>query len=227
MTDMTLTTYPDLVQGSQEWLDARRGIVTASTISKLLTPQLKVADNDTSRGLINTLAAERITGNVDYVYPSFDMQRGTEREPYARQYYADTHSPVTEMGFMVRDFGGYVIGYSPDGLVGEDGLVEIKSPRAKEHLRTILANDVPAQYMAQCQTGLLVSGRDWLDYVSFCPGMPLWTKRVHPDHAWSDALKEAADIAESRIQSVTAMYEASVIGLPATEAIPELEEIVI
>ena len=79
---MTLTIYNDLEQGGTEWLEARRGIVTASTVGKLLTSTGKIANNDTSRALIETLALERITGRVEYIHPSRDMQRGTLLEPF-------------------------------------------------------------------------------------------------------------------------------------------------
>ena len=106
----------------------------------------------------------RITGYVEPVIPTRDMERGTLDEPYARDAYAKfTGVEVEEVGFMVRDFDGYKLGYSPDGLVGDDGLIEIKSRQPKVHLAHILADRVPAENMAQLQTGLLVSGRDCFD----------------------------------------------------------------
>lgn len=220
-----LTLFPDLVQGSAEWLEARAGLVTASTVGKLLTPTLKVADNDTSRGLITTLAAERITGTVEYVWPNADMRRGVEHEPYAREAYTAHHAEVVELGFMTRQFDGFKLGFSPDGLVGADGLIEIKSPRAKAHIQTILHNRVPPWYMAQCQTGLLVSGRKWLDFVSFCAGMPLYVKRVLPDKAWHNAIVDAARAANTAIDQIITRYTDAVRGLHPTERIPEFEDI--
>jgi hypothetical protein len=84
---------------------------------------------------------------------------------------------------MVRDDWGFSLGYSPDGLVGDDGLIEVKCRRQKKHLQTILADEVPPENMAQLQCGLLVSGREWIDYVSYCGGMPMYVKRVYPDTA--------------------------------------------
>lgn len=186
---------------------------------------LSVADNDTSRGLTNTLVAERITGRVVHVNPNQAMQRGTLDEPYARAKYAEHHAPVTEVGFMVRDFGGYKIGYSPDGLVGDEGLIEIKSRDPKKHLATILADEVPAENMAQCQTGLLVTGRAWIDYTSYAGGMPLWTKRVYPDARWQDAITDAVLTFEANAADITARYLAAVEGLPATEYIDHFAEL--
>ncbi|NUR81634.1 MAG: hypothetical protein HOQ21_14465 [Dermatophilaceae bacterium] len=220
---MTLHVLNDLVQGTEEWHDARRGIVTASVVGKLITPTLKVADNDTSRGIVRTLAAERIAGWTDPTPMSDDMWRGVTSEPIARDLYSEHHSPATEVGFMRRDEDGWTLGYSPDGLVGDDGLIEIKAPRAKTHIGTILADRVPAHYMAQCQAGLLVSGRSWLDFVSYCGGLPLWVKRVHPDTAWFAALEAACRHFEQAVADITTTYATAVEGLPLTERVLEEE----
>lgn len=223
---MTLTTYAELEQGSDEWLEARRGLITASAIGKLITPStLKVADNDTSRGLNLTLAAERITGRVEYVHPTFDMQRGTDDEPYARAVYAEQYAPVTEVGFVVREEAGFKIGYSPDGLVGEDGLIEIKSRKPREQVRTFLTQSVPPENRAQIQAGLFVTGRSWCDYVSYAQGLPLFVKRVHADPKWAEVIEAAATRFEVDVNQIITDYNAATVGLPLTERRPELEEI--
>jgi hypothetical protein len=183
-----LTEFPEVTQGTPEWHDQRRGLVTASAVGKLITPTLKVASNDVSRGLTATLVAERITGWTEDTATTPDMWRGIDSEPIARDIYSGHYMQATETGFMRLDGDGWTLGYSPDGLVGFDGLIEIKAPRAKGHLNTILADEVPALYMPQLQAGLLVSGRQWIDYVSYCGGMPLYVKRVLPDPAWADAI---------------------------------------
>ena len=222
---MSITTYPTLMQGTDEWFAARRGLVTASVIGKLLTATLKVADNDTSRGLALTLTAERITGNIDPSFLSADMWRGVEDEPVARDLYAERYAPVEQLGFIVRDFGGYRIGYSPDGLVGDDGLIECKSRLQKIHLQTILDDRVPDENMAQLQCGLLVSGRAWIDYVSYCGGMPLWVKRVYPDPMWHAAILAAAETFEANVADILTRYHEVVAGLPATERVNRDAEI--
>lgn len=223
---MTLTTYAELEQGSDAWLAARCGKLTASTIGRLITPTtLKVADNETSRGLTMQLAAERITGNVDYVHPTFDMQRGTDDEPYARDIYAANYAAVEEVGFMVRDFGSYAIGYSPDGLVGEDGAIEIKSRRPKEHLKTVLKGLPPLENMAQLMTALHVSGRDWIDYVSYSAGLPLWVKRVHLDARWARAIDDAAASFEINVSNIVENFASATRGMPETERRADFEEI--
>lgn len=216
---MSLVTFPEVVQGSDEWHDQRRGIVTASVVGKLLTPTLKVASNDVSRGLTVTLAAERITGWTEETPMAADMWRGVESEPFARDVYSGHFGAVDECGFMLWKGPDWSLGYSPDGLVGDDGLIEIKAPRAKTHLNTILTDTVPAHYMAQCQAGLLVSGRRWIDFVSFVGGMPLYVKRVHPDPAWLDAITLACIQFEQNVTQIVADYRARVADLPKTERI--------
>lgn len=216
-TETTLTTYPKVDQGSDEWHRLRRGTITASVVGKLITPTLKVASNDVSRGITTTLAAERITGWTEETAMTSDMWRGVEHEPYARDIYSGHYQQAEEIGFMVREGQGWRLGYSPDGLVGADGLLEIKCPRAKTHLNTILADAVPAFHMPQLQAGLLVSGRAWVDFVSFVAGMPLFVKRVEPDPAWFAAITAACIAFETNAAQIVADYEAKTEGLPKTE----------
>lgn len=214
---MSFHELPDMVQGTEEWHAQRRGLVTASVVGQLITTKtMKAASNDTSRGLTALLVAERITGFTDPTYTSDDMLRGIEDEPVARDKYSEHYAPATETGFMVRDDWGYKIGYSPDGKVGDDGLIEIKSRRQKKHLQTILNDAVPPENMAQLQCGLLVSGREWIDYISYCGGMPLWVKRVLPDPAWAAAIVEAVAAFEEAAEQMTSTYQSSVVGLPMT-----------
>lgn len=223
---MTLFEYRDLEQGSEEWLAARSGIVTASVVGQLITTKtLKPAMNDTARALTMLLVAERITGWADDTYVSADMLRGQMDEPIARDLYSATWAPVEEVGFMVCDTFGFPIGYSPDGLVGDEGLIEVKSRRPKKHLATILADEVPVENLAQIQCGLLVSGREWCDYLSYCGGMPMWRKRVEPDERWFEAIRAAvADFEETAAQMV-ATYRDAVVGLPTTERIDYFPEV--
>lgn len=222
-----LRQYPLIIQRTDEWFDVKRGIVTASAVGKLLTPTLKVADNDTSRGVLATLVAERITGVTEDSATSGDMFRGEFCEPIARDHYTEHHAPVVEMGFMRLDGDGWALGYSPDGLVGDDGLIEIKAPRQKNHLTLILAGEVPPDHVAQCQAALMVAGREWLDFVSFCGGMPLWVKRVEPDPAWFEAIEVACRQFEESARAMVADYESRVDGLPMTERVNMDLELVI
>lgn len=228
LSDPTLKIYENLEQGTEEWLEARRGILTASVIGKLITTKtIKPASNETARGLMRELVAERITGHIEPVYISDDMEYGSFIEPIVRDLYSRHHAPVEEVGFMTREINGNLLGYSPDGLVGEDGLIEIKSRRQHIQLRAFLNNEVPTANMAQIQAGLLVSGREWCDYISYCGGMPLFVRRVLPDQRWFEALTEAIAEFEKGAAEMVAAYEQATVGLPVAERIDMYAEMVI
>lgn len=217
---MALYTFPDLMQRTDEWLDVRRGIVTASTVGRLITPRtIKPADNPDSRSLTMLLVSERITGWTEDTYVSSAMWRGVEDEPRAVETYSRAYAPVETVGFMVRDEWGFRVGYSPDGLVGKDGLVEVKSRSPREHVRVVIEDEVPAEHMAQLQCGLLVSGRQWVDYISYCGGLPMWVKRVTPDQRWHDAILTAVRAFEASATSLVSTFTARTAGLPATERV--------
>lgn len=205
---MTLTILDQLEQGTDEWLQARCGIVTASTMHNLVTPGGKVSESEAASTFIRQLAAERITGHPEITYPTRPMQRGTLLEPFARDDYAkNANVNVKEIGFMRSDTDVYTIGFSPDGLIGDDGLLEIKCPSPKEHIKTIMLGGVPPQYYMQVQTGLFVSGRKWLDFVSYCPGMHTFVRRIEPDDETFAAIASAAVRAEKVIRSITQVHD--------------------
>lgn len=224
---MTLRIFDELEQGSDLWLSARCGILTASVIGQMITPKtVKRADNDTARTLTKHLAAERITQYVEPTFTSADMERGNLSEPIARDIYSERYAPAHEVGFMKLETDTYTLGFSPDGLIDDVGLIEIKAPRQKKHLATILDNAVPLEHMAQIQTGLLVSGREWLDFISYCGGMPLFVQRVHPDEKWFAAIKDAATVFEENVATMISNYQTLTKDAPATERIdffPEMD----
>lgn len=177
------------------------------------------ADNDTSTNLTRLLTAERITGHTDPTFISDDMWRGIDDEPRAIDVYSEHHAKVTAAGFMVRTERSWTLGYSPDGLVGDDGLVEVKSRRQKIHLQHVIADEVPTSVMPQLQAALLVTGRKWIDYISYSGGMALWTKRVTPDQRWHDAIIDALRVFERASELMADKYLKAVEGLPITERI--------
>ncbi|HCS2945602.1 TPA: YqaJ viral recombinase family protein [Shigella flexneri] len=212
---MTLTIYDaaDMEQGSETWLQARAGIVTASVVGKLITPStLKTASNDTARGLLETLVAERLTGHVEYVHPNADMIRGQLDEPFARDAYAEHYAPVNEVGFYRLDTDKYSAGYSPDGVAEGGGLLEIKSRNQKIQMRTILTGRVPAANVAQLQMGLFITGEPWIDYLSWCGGMPIFVKRVTPDPRWFEAIDNALTEFETNATAMVAEFNALTAG---------------
>jgi putative phage-type endonuclease len=162
----------DIEQGTDEWHALRRGVITASAIGKLLTATGKPANNDTSRAQLYQLLAERITGESDAGFYNDDMARGHLLEPYARDLYAKHYAPVVECGFVTLTTAAGVLGYSPDGLVGDDGLIEIKCPKMATHYRYLMSDKAPAEHRAQMLHNVWTTGAAWCDFVSFDPRFP-------------------------------------------------------
>ena len=221
--------HNDLIQGSDEWLQARCGLITASEMKLLLTPTMKAANNDKVRAHFYELAFQRLTGFVEPQYVSDAMLRGQEDEIYAREEYSQHYASVEETGFITNDHWGFTIGYSPDGLVGDDGLIEVKSRGGKYQVQTIANNEVPAEYMLQLQTGLLITGRKWIDFISYCGGLPMFVKRVEPDPEMQDAIIAAVTRAEEAIADIEREYRATLASMPKVIATERraVEEIIL
>jgi hypothetical protein len=205
--------YHDKIQqGSVEWYAARLGLMTASEMKHVLTPTLKLANNDKTKAHVYELLAQRISGYVEPIFESFDMLRGCEDEIEARLLYSKNYEPVTECGFITNDKWGFTLGFSPDGLVGDDGLIECKSRKQKYQVQTIVewsaADKAPDEYMLQIQTGLLVSERKWCDFISYSGGLPMTTIRVFPDPVIQNAIVTAATDFEERIATARTIYDA-------------------
>jgi len=221
--------HDDITQGSPEWLALRCGILTASEMKLIVTPTLKAASNDKERAHMYELLAQRITGYVEPSYISDSMLRGMEDEIEARLQYHKTYAPVEEVGFITNDKWGFTIGYSPDALVGDDGLIECKSRNQKYQIMTLCnyvsADTIDPDFMIQCQTGLLVSERKWIDLVSYCGGLPMATVRVFPRPEIQDAIIAAATEFEKRMAVARATYDA-LIKHSACRLIPTERKII-
>ncbi|WP_235037475.1 MULTISPECIES: lambda exonuclease family protein [unclassified Novosphingobium] len=208
-------THNDLIQGSDEWLAARCGLITASEMKHLLTVKsLKTADNEKTRAHVYELLFQRISGFVEPQYVSDAMLRGQEDEIYARAAYEENFAPVVETGFITNDRWGFTIGYSPDGLVGDDGLIEVKSRAGKYQVQTIAEDTVPEEYMLQLQTGLLVSERKWIDFISYSGGLPMFVKRVEADPLIQGAILAACTAFEARLAEKEREYRATLVAMP-------------
>lgn len=214
---MTIIHHEGVVQGSDEWLAMRCGVLTASEMKYVVTPTLKPADNDKTRAHLWEMLAQRISSYVEPQYISTDMLRGIEDEFYARKAYAEHYAPVEECGFITNGKWGFTLGYSPDGLVGDDGLIEIKSRRQKYQVETIATDEVPAEYMIQLQTGLLVSERKWIDFVSYSGGLPMFVKRVEAIPEYQDAIIAAACAFEARLADKLVEYRATLVATKLIE----------
>lgn len=175
----------DEIQGSEEWHSARLGKVTASKLIDVLTKGKGEAESLTRAKYRMDLACEMLSSTRAESFTNDAMARGTELEPIARMFYeVKFNLAVKEVGFINHPTVP-MSGASPDGLVGEDGLIEIKCPNKNTHGNTILTGDIPAKYMSQMQWQMACTGRAWCDYVSFCPEMlfdlQMYVKRVPRD----------------------------------------------
>jgi predicted phage-related endonuclease len=171
--------FTDLEQGSEAWFLTRCGCVTASEFKSVMSKGRGTAPSKTRRTYMLKLAGEIITGTFQETYKSADMERGNAMEPEARDLYAMTKGiEVEEVGFIkIAD----QIGYSPDGLVGDDGLLEIKTRKPELQIALLFDGEIPSEHIKQLQGGLYVSGRQWIDFVSYWPGLPIFIKRVYRD----------------------------------------------
>jgi hypothetical protein len=160
------------------------------------------------------MAAQRITGYVEPQYISDAMLRGQEDEIIARDLYSKHFAKVEQCGFVTNDKWGFTLGCSPDGLVGDDGLIEIKSRCQKYQVETICSNAMPDDFMLQVQGEMLVTERKWCDFISFCGGLPMVVIRVFPDPVVQDAIVDAAAKFESRIHEAMAEYRSTLVNQP-------------
>lgn len=227
ITQGDVTIYPYTEQGSDEWLAVRCGILTASEMHGIITPTLKPANNEGSRGILAEIVAQRITGYTEKGYQSYAMARGHEDECIARALYSGKYAQVNEVGFMSTSRLGFTVGYSPDGLVGDDGLIECKSRMRKFQIQTIIDGDVPAEFIIQIQTGLMVSGRKWCDFVSYSPGLPMIVIRVGRDQEVIEKIEQAAIEFEAkvidRLSDYRAALESGIRVIPTERRIEEPE----
>ena len=174
-------------QRSEDWFQARLGKVTASRVADVIA-KTKTGYSASRENYMAQLVVERLTNTQAESFTNAAMQWGTDQEPFARAAYE------LKMGVMVDETGLVdhptipMAGASPDGLVGEDGLVEIKCPNTATHIDTLLTQTVPAKYITQMQFQMACTGRQWCDFVSFDPRMPqkaqIFIKRVLRDDSF-------------------------------------------
>ena len=179
-------------QRSDEWYAARAGKLTASRIGDVMA-KTKTGYSATRKNYMAQLICERLTGQVAESYKSAEMQRGIDLESEARRMYElETFSPVTECGFYIApDIPES--GSSPDGLVGSDGLIEIKCPNTATHIETLISGEIDRKYLLQMQWQMYCTGRAWCDFVSYDNRLPeelrLFVKRVSRDDEMIETIK--------------------------------------
>ena len=201
-------------QGSEEWKQQRLGKVTASRIADV-TAKIKSGWGASRNNYMAELLVERLTGVAPDAFINDAMRWGTEQEPLARAAYEFMRDcTVDPIGFVDHPQIP-MTGASPDGLIGGDGLVEIKCPNTATHIETLQGASVPAKYIGQIQWQLACTGRAWCDWVSFDPRMPasmqLFVQRVERDDKFITELEKTVSdfLAEldAKIKSLTERYE--------------------
>lgn len=173
----------DCEQGSPEWFLCRLGIPTASEFKSIMAK----GEGKTRRTYLMKLLGERLTGEPMDSYTNGHMERGRVMELEARDMYAFVHDAEPQkIGFIRND----EVGCSPDSLIGESGLLEIKTKLPHLQLEAILADKLPPEHAAQIQGQLWVAEREWCDFVSYWPKLPLFVKRVYRDDEKIKAIEE-------------------------------------
>lgn len=204
---MTIKYFDDVMQGSDEWFAARCGLLTASQMENIITPaKLQYSQSKEAKAHLHELLSQRITGYTEPEFVGYDMLRGKEDEIIARSMYHEKYAPVQEVGFVTNDKWGFTLGYSPDGLVGDDGSIEGKSKKHKLHLKVLLDNICPIEHRLQIQTGLMVTERKWCDFISYSAGFNMFTFRVCPDPVIQEAILEACCAFDQDIEKEHQLY---------------------
>lgn len=198
--------YHDVEQGSDEWENLRLGKITASTVKHLMTSKGKVANSESSRAYLYEIASQRASGFVEPQFYGYNMERGHYDERLAIDYYEEHHGPVDRRGFYIREESDWSLGYSPDGETFDGGLIEVKSRLQKFHIRSFVDDCIPDEHIIQCQAGLLVTGKPYLDYMQVCLGWEPFIKRVYPDDIMQAAIIETCIAAEMKVAEIISTY---------------------
>lgn len=192
-------------QGTPEWYEARAGIPTASEFGTVMAKgQKKGEESKTRRTYMLKLIGERLTGEPMANYSNAHMERGKVMEAEARDLYQMiAELECQQVGFLRRGDAGC----SPDSLVGNDGMLEIKTKLPHLQLDCILYDELPTEHRAQCQGQLWIAEREWVDFVSYWPGLPLFAKRVFRDEDYIKRLAEAVRVFNAEMEETIAKVQ--------------------
>ena len=185
---MDATEYNE--QGSEAWFRERLGLPTSSMFATVLAKGVGKAESKTRRTYLMKLAGEILTGEPMDAYSNHHMERGKIMEAEARGFYAFMQDAEPEPVGFIRNGD---TGASPDALLGQDGLLEIKTKLPHLLIDLILKDKFPPEHKAQCQGQLWVAEREWLDLVVYWPKLPLFVKRVTRDEKYIEDLAAAVD----------------------------------
>lgn len=211
----------DCEQGSAAWMEARRGVITASTFNKIITPK-DLKPSKQAEGVARQAVAEWLSGIVEPTPVTAAMERGLLLEPAARAFYEfETGRDVQQVGFIFLD-EARLIGCSPDGLVGNDGGLEIKCLSGAAHVECLLTRTVPDEYLPQIMGCLWITGRKWWDYVSYHPLMPPALVRVEWDGEYVKKLAAAVFGLAEQVRAMRTDLEARGIRPAAPVPVEEM-----
>lgn len=194
-------------QGAPEWFEARKGIPTASEFATIIAKGKDGGASKTRRDYMLKLAGECLSGDLMESYSNAYMERGKAMEDEARQWYGFVNAIEPEqIGFVTNDDG--TVGCSPDSFILGDGMLEIKSAAPHVLLDHMLRNTFPAKHKAQCQGGLWVCERDWIDLLIYWPSMKPFTKRAYRDEKYIAGLAVAVEQFNAELAEILEAYAA-------------------
>jgi hypothetical protein len=181
----------DCVQCSPEWFKARAGIPTSSEFDKIITTKGEPSKSRTK--YLWRLAGERLGGIVEEGFQSFAMSRGKEKEEEAKKFYCFTREPIQSVGFCLSDCGRF--GASTDGLIGDKGVFELKCPEIATHVGYLLGEpEIPTDYYQQAQGEIFVTQREFVQFLSYYPGIKPFLVREEPDEVFQKRLKSELEM---------------------------------
>ncbi|MGB3833730.1 MAG: lambda exonuclease family protein [Mesorhizobium sp.] len=188
---MTMQIFEEIEQGTDAWFECRMGIPTASMFATVMASGRSGGESKTRAKYMRQLAGEIICGAPTEGYSNASMDRGHVMEPQARKRYAFlTDAEIKQVGFIRNGEKGC----SPDSLVGANGMLEIKSKLPDLVIECIERGSFPPEHKAQCQGGLWVAEREWIDIVVYWPGMPFFIKRAYRDEAYIAEMSRAVKV---------------------------------
>lgn len=193
----------NMEQGTPDWFAVRRGLPTASCFGTIMARGKGGAESKTRQTYLYKLAGERLTDEPMDSFSNYHMERGHEMEPEARQFYAFMQDVDPEqVGFITNGPKGC----SPDSLIGDNGMLEIKTKLPHLLLAVLESGEFPSEHRAQCQGQLWVAEREWVDLVCYWPKMPPFIKRAYRDDLYIAQIANAVDIFNDELAALVAKY---------------------
>lgn len=202
----------DCIQGTEQWQKARNGLITASLFEMVMAQKKQGQKTSRYQSIMMKLAGERITGKTVEEGTTLAMRRGTELEPNARKLYATlTHTEPKCVGFVLAD--DRMKGFSPDAFVGKNGLLEIKTKKPEILIPHFYQRGFPEEHKAQCQGGLWIAQREWVDLMLYWPDMPPLIKRAYRDEAYIRRLESEIRRFNESLEMMVQHIKSAAIGL--------------